>query len=201
MRIAAVILGFSLLLGAEDLVRASDDSGKPLGAHAIAAGSYCRLPEPGEKPACLEPARASYGEFFAAVDGGSVQEETLREVEADLVAKPGSPDAYLALSSLAYGYMRIARSTANSANLEPLLASRLERWNELLSAVYANPGTPQHFHNALRNAAEDIHGHTGVPLSEKLLIALGKVDRAGGRGLRDPLRQVIDRIRGTEVVA
>ena len=46
-----------------------------------ASGAYCPFPEPGQKPACLDPARAKYEEVFAALDDGEVADEHIDALE------------------------------------------------------------------------------------------------------------------------
>jgi len=186
--------GVSQYAGADDVIR------------PISLGSYCTLPEPGEKPACLDPAQASYPDFFASVDDGQLDSESASRLEADLTAKPGSEDAYLALSSLAYGYLQISSAVSASPDASPILSARLERWNGLLSSTYAEETAPEHFRSALREAADDIHSRVGrfgarcgvnsEECSSGLVLALEQIDRGGP--LRAPLRGLIDRFRGGE---
>ena len=178
-------------VGADDVIR------------PIALGSYCTLPEPGEKPACLDPAQTIYPDFFASVEDGQLDTESASRLEADLMADPGSEDAYLALSSLAYGYLRISSAVSTSPDANPVLSARLERWNGLLSSTYAEEAAPEHFRSALREAADDIHsrvaqfdarcGAESEECSSGLVLALQRVDRGGP--LRAPLRGLIDRFR------
>ncbi len=175
----------------------------------IAAGSYCTLPEPGQKPACLAPARAEHPGFFNAVDGGEVDEVASSRLEDVLRNDPGSPDAYLALSSLAYGYMQLAHSAAAAQQGSPVLTARLERWNALISQSYAEQASPDHFKSALLEAARDIQakvaglGATCIggdsasgECSTGLVEALEQIDSHGP--IRDPMRGILDRLLGTE---
>jgi hypothetical protein len=177
--------------------------------HEIKLGSFCRLPEPGEKPVCLQPARDTYGEFFAAVEEGHVSDDLLDGPESALVAEPGSYEAYVALTSIAFGYLSLARHASDTADMNPELAGRLERWNELLSETYARRSVPAHFKDALRQAADDLHfrvsnmrtscvmasGRSGG-CSSGLVGALREADEAGV--VRSPMRRLIERIRGNE---
>jgi hypothetical protein len=175
----------------------------------IAPGSYCALPEPGEAPACLEPARAKHASFFEAVESGRIDAEATNQLEDVLMRQPGTPDAYLALSSLAYGYMSLAQNAETGSEDSALLEARLERWNALISKSYAEPDSPEHFRGALLEAARDIHarvaslgatcttGDAGQgECSSGLLAALERVDSEGP--IRSPLRRLVDRLRGTE---
>lgn len=176
---------------------------------AIAPGSYCALPEPGEQPVCLAPARARHASFFEAIEAGRVDPAATSQLEEILVSNPGSPDAYLALSSLAYGYMNLARQAAAERDTSPVLTARLARWNALLSTSYAEPTSPEHFRSALLEAARDIqdkvsdlgttcseNGAPGEECSSGLVLALERLESGGP--IRSPLRKLVDRFRGDE---
>ena len=45
------------------------------------AGAYCPLPEPGQVPQCLAPAKAEFADFFAAVEAGGVDDSESRRLE------------------------------------------------------------------------------------------------------------------------
>ena len=60
----AVAMLAAVALTPQALLAAGDD--------ATVAGAYCPLPEPGQVPQCLAPARAEFGDFFQAVDTGGV---------------------------------------------------------------------------------------------------------------------------------
>ena len=122
----------------------------------IAPGAYCPLPREHETPRCLEPARAEYGGFFRAVDAGSLDAADASRVEDALVGADASSDAYLALSSLAYGYYRLSQAAAHSPGADPAIAARLERWNQLLSAAYAAQPDDAAWRAAVREAALDL---------------------------------------------
>ena len=89
------------------------------------------------------------------------------------------------------------------------VSRRLERWNHLLSETYTERGVPEHFKQALREAAEDIHfrvanmrtscvmasgKHGGC--SSGLVGALRDADETGV--VRSPMRILLDRLRGAE---
>ena len=78
----------------------ANDSGARAAERPAAAqpGAYCPLPEPGQRPICLEPAQAHYADFFAAVERGRVTAADTAPVEADLDGRAGRERAYLALS-------------------------------------------------------------------------------------------------------
>ncbi len=130
----------------------------------IAPGSYCRLPEPGEEPECLKPARQEYGSFFSALAEGQVDDHTASRVEADVVGDADSAGAYLALSSLSYGYYVLARRVAAEPDADPALVARLERWNGLLAHAFESSADDARYRNAVREAARDLHGRTRVRL-------------------------------------
>jgi hypothetical protein len=120
-----------------------------------AAGAYCPLPPPGQTPRCLDPAKAAYGEFFTALESGVPADAASARVESDLAAGAVSENAYLALSSLAYGYWRLSERAA-AAQADPALALRLERWNSLLREAYATSGEDARYRAAIREAALDL---------------------------------------------
>jgi hypothetical protein len=126
-------------------------------AGEVRPGAYCPFPKAGEKPACLLPAKQQYGEFFTALDQkGDVGQAAAARLEADVAAGAGSENAYLALSSLAYGYYRLSQQAAASQGEDPELVARLERWNQLLASAYAASPHDQRFQDSVREAALDI---------------------------------------------
>jgi len=127
-------------------------------------GAYCPLPAKGEEPRCLAPARENYGGFFAALDGDT-HETDLARVERDLEKGAAAPDAYLALSSLAYGYYRLAAKAAATPGGDPAIVRRLERWNALLAHAYASSAGDVRYRSALRSAAVDLEQRVDVELS------------------------------------
>ena len=103
---------------------------------SAAPGAYCPFPEPGQKPACLAPVQERYPAFLEGADRGRIDEAVTAGVEADLTAASDTRDAYLALSSLAYAYYRLAQREAANPGADPALVRRLEHWNGLLSGLY-----------------------------------------------------------------
>ncbi len=162
------------------------------GAGEIRPGAYCPFPKPGEKPACLLPAKQEYGEFFAALDAnGDIGETAAARLEADVAAGADSENAYLALSSLAYGYYRLAQQAAATPIDDPELVARLERWNALLSRAYASSGQDAEFQDSVREAALDLK-HRAPP------VVLSCLDESGGRvpcDSTDAVLRDIDRLR------
>ena len=162
------------------------------GAGEIRPGAYCPFPKPGEKPACLLPAKQEYGEFFVALDAnGDVGETAAARLEADVAAGAGSGNAYLALSSLAYGYYRLSQQAAATPNDDPELVARLERWNALLSRAYASSAQDADFQDSVREAALDLKRRAPP-------VALSCLDESGGRVPCDSTEAVlrdIDRLR------
>ncbi len=128
----------------------------------IAPGSYCRLPEPGEEPECLDPARQEYGDFFSALAEGLVDDHTAARVEADVVDDADPEGAYLALSSLSYAYYVLAQRMAAEPGADPALVARLERWNGVLARAFESSADDPRYRNAVREAASDLHGRTRV---------------------------------------
>jgi hypothetical protein len=162
------------------------------GAGEIRRGAYCPLPKPGEKPACLLPAKQAYGEFFSALDAsGDVGDTAAARLEADVAAGAGSENAYLALSSLAYGYYRLSQQAAATPNDDPELVARLERWNALLSSAYASSAQDADFQDSVREAALDLRRRAPP-------VALSCLDASGARVSCDSTEAVlrdIDRLR------
>jgi hypothetical protein len=162
------------------------------GAGEIRPGAYCPFPKPGEKPACMLPAKQAYGEFFAALDGnGDVDEAAAARLEADVAAGAGSENAYLALSSLAYGYYRLSQQAAATPNDDPEVVARLERWNALLSSAYASSPQDAKFQASVREAALDLQRRAPP-------VELSCLDQSGARVRCDSTEAVlrdIDRLR------
>jgi hypothetical protein len=174
------------------------------------AGAYCPLPPPGQTPRCLDPAKAQYGDFFASLEQGLPADAAAAPVEADLAAGAGSEHAYLALSSLAYGYWRLSERAAQSSH-DADLALRLERWNALLRDAYAASADDARYRDALREAALDLRrrappvrvrcidasGNT-TECSSTEVVLRGMDATAGEVGLRGALGRLLARIFGEE---
>lgn len=129
----------------------------------VVPGAYCPLPERGELPRCLEPARREYSGFFDALDEGEPSPAAVAALESDLARGGASERAYLALSSLAYGYYRLAQAAAASPGEDPTIVARLERWNELLASAYASSDDDA-YRQAVRSAARDLHARSDIEL-------------------------------------
>ena len=172
---------------------ARSDAGDP-----ASAGAYCPLPEPGQVPQCLAPARAQFGDFFEAVESGNLEERESQRLEAALGGSASPEEAYLALSSLAYGYFRLAQRAAADPQARPELTERLERWNRVLVEAYAENSADPEFQQAVKLAARDIDtkAPTGGPTSE----LLQQISQADGQssGMRGALEGLIGRILGEE---
>ena len=183
-------------------------------AHAageIGVGAYCPLPARGEKPACLEPARAEYGEFFSSVEGGALSDAAAAQVEAAVAAGADSDQAYLALSSLAYGYWQLSKSAVAAQQRNPELVERLERWNALLGMAYDNAADDGAWQQALRTAAQDLQ-RRAPPVTLRCIDDRGEthpcdstdavmrgIDATAGQvGLRGALERLLQRIFGLE---
>jgi hypothetical protein len=125
---------------------------------------YCPLPEAGEVPACLDPAQQTYGEFFSALDAEGVDADSLAPVEDAVGRGSSSEHAYLALSSLTYGYYRLAARAASSGTADPEVVERLVRWNDLLANAYAESAEDPAYRAAVRQAAEELHARAPIAL-------------------------------------
>jgi hypothetical protein len=193
------------LLGVACLVGTARGAGDP-----TAAGAYCPLPPPGETPHCLEPAKRAYGEFFTALEEGVPADAATGRVEADLAAGVASGNAYLALSSLAYGYWRLSERAA-AEQADPALALRLERWNALLREAYAASAQDSPYRAAIREAAHDLR-RRAPPVRLRCVDADGTtsecdsteavlrgIDTASAEvGLRGALERLLERMFGDQ---
>ena len=162
------------------------------------AGAYCPLPEPGQVPQCLAPARAEFGDFFDAVEAGDVDESQARRLEAALARGASGEEPYLALSSLAYGYFRLAQRAAADPHARPELTERLDRWNQVLVEAYADNGADPEFQQAVKQAARDLD--TKAPSQGTTSALLQQIAQADGQssGMRGALEGLIGRILGQE---
>ena len=151
----------------------------PLGASHVRGdgpdqpGAYCPLPKKGETPRCLEPAIAEYGEFFTALEEPDVSETRLARLEGDVAAGADAENAYLALSSLAYGYYRLSQRVAAADDADPRFLARLERWNALLAVAYEQSADDTEFREAVRQAALDLQ-RNAPPVSLRCVDARGE---------------------------
>ena len=93
-------------------------------ADKLGPGAYCPLPEKGRVSECLAPAQATYGDFFDALEENA-SDGALARVEDAVARGPEEEDAYLALSSLSYGYYRLAQRAAESETIDPAVTRRL----------------------------------------------------------------------------
>jgi len=179
------------------------------GAGKIEPGAYCPLPKENEKPSCLVPAKAEYGKFFAALEGDELADDELARVEADVASGATSERAYLALSSLSYGYFRLSQRVAAADGADPRMVARLERWNRLLGEAYTGSAEDERYQSAVREAAVDLrenappvtlrcvdeHGET-VECDSTEVVLRGIDAAAGEVGLRAGLERLLERIVG-----
>jgi hypothetical protein len=156
----------------------------------------------------MQTARAEYGSFLADADAGQVRDETAGALEADLESEER---AYLALSSLAYGYYRLAQWAAAEPSPSPVLTARLDHWNSLLSTLYADSERGSDLREAVLAAARDLHeraprvptqcGDAAGELEEcdsagVLVWTLQNMEEQNQRrGIRGALSRLIDRFR------
>jgi hypothetical protein len=187
IRAATLLAAFSALLQPSLAIAAGTDAS----ASKATPGAYCALPKKGETPKCLGPAMQEYGEFFDALGEEDVDTADLARVERDLSAGGGSDKAYLALSSLAYGYWRLSQRAAADPEADPAIAAQLEQWNAVLAMAYeASPDDPG-FRSAVREAALDVSQRAPA-------VRLRCVDAAGATSECDSTDAVV---RGIDVVA
>jgi len=180
------------------------------GADLIEPGAYCPLPQANEVPECLQPAREEYDHFFAAVDSGQVDDAESARVEAVVAGGGASDNAYLALSSLSYGYYRLAQRVAATPGANPAAIARLERWNALLARAYETSTDDPHYRDAVHAAVTDLHQRTqarvgcadaqGQPAKcDSTEAVLRGIDAAASEvGIRGALQRLLERILGLE---
>jgi hypothetical protein len=180
------------------------------GSDSIQPGAYCPLPRAGEVPECLQPAREEYDDFFAAVDLGQVDEAESAQVEAVVAGGGASENAYLALSSLSYGYYRLAQRVAASPGADPAASARLKRWNALLARAYETSADDPRYREAVHAAVSDLHQRTqarvgcadaqGQPAKcDSTEAVLRGFDAAASEvGIRGALQRLLERILGPE---
>jgi len=204
MRPRGAAAGLVALLALGAAVARADDVGPS------EPGAYCPIPKPGDPPRCLEPAIAEYGEFFDAVEQGRLEDEQpLSRVEGELEAGTRSGAAYLALSSLAYGYYRLSLRAAATPDVDPAIAARLERWNAILAQAYDAAGDDEAFRGAVREAALDLRRNAppiglvcrdarGAPVACDSTDAVlrGLDSTADDVGIRGGLERLLERILG-----
>lgn len=181
------------------------------GSGDVGPGSYCPLPEPGQRPQCLVDAKAKYGaDMFEALDDGDIRDDQLHRLEADVAAGSDSDHAYLALSSLTYAYYRMAQQAAAAPGEDPAVVARLERWNELLAGAFdASPD--EEYRDAMRTAAEDLRDRapdvsvscvdesgqaTQCTATELLIRSYGAA--ADSMGIHGALERIIQRVIGRD---
>jgi hypothetical protein len=156
-------------------------------------------------------AQNEYPAFIASLESGSPEAVAEGQVRADL---DSGDRAYLALSSLAYAYYRLAERAAEAPDQSPVLIARLESWNAMLSQLYERSGDNPALRQAVREAAEDLHrraprletpctgtgNHAADCHSTGLLLrTLREVDASTERhGVRGALTQLLNRLRGEE---
>jgi hypothetical protein len=180
------------------------------GADEIQPGAYCPLPQAGEVSECLQPAREEYDDFFAAVDAGQVDDAESARVEAVVAGGGASANAYLALSSLSYGYYRLAQRVAAAPGADPAAIARLERWNALLAQAYETSTDDPRYREAVHAAVSDLHQRSQVRVGcadaqgqpaecDSTEAVLRGFDAAVSEvGIRGALQRLIERILGPE---
>lgn len=167
-----------------------------VGGDPAQPGSYCLLPDrPGGERRCLAPARQRYGELFESLEeGGAPPPEASQEVEREL--ETGGPGAVLALSSLSYAYWRIALRAAETEEMDPALADRLEEWNRVLATAYERHRHEPELRHEIHTAAADLEARAPESV-EPARGLLGRLDDVDGRlGLRGAIRRVLERVFG-----
>ena len=129
-----------------------------------------------------------------SLEAGGVDDSQSQRLEAALGGSSSDEESYLALSSLAYGYFRLAQRAAVDPEARPRLTARLDRWNQILLDAYSESESRPDFRRALRLAARDLE--TKAPATAGTL--LQQIAQADGRssGMRGALEGLIGRILG-----
>ncbi len=122
----------------------------------VKPGAYCPLPEKGQTPQCLLPAKQEYDEFFTALDEGALSDANVAHLERDVASGAASDTPYLAISSLSYGYYRLAQRAAANAGEDPAVVARLQRWNQLLAQAFDASAQDPAYREAVHAAALDL---------------------------------------------
>jgi hypothetical protein len=202
------LAGATVSLGSAGIAAAADEPARP--------GAYCPFPKAGETPVCFAAVEREYPDFLAAVGDGQVDDGDVASLEQVLRTSDEAEDRALALSSLAYGYFRLAERAASSARPDPALVARLESWNELLGAVYRSARSDPVLRSAVRDAALDLHarapavdagceagaenpGSETCPTTSALLAALRSIDDPNApTGVRGALENLVGRMLARE---
>jgi hypothetical protein len=150
----------------------------------------------------MAPARETWTGYFDALDRGALGDADAAALERAVAEGSASEHAYLALSSLAYGYYQLARREAGRPQQDPAVTTRLARWNALLEHAYAQSPDDEAYRAAVRHAAEDLRVRAPIRLpcrdargadsdcdsTESVLRGLDAADeRAGIRGALERL--------------
>jgi hypothetical protein len=93
--------------------------------------------------------------------------------------------AYLALSSLSYGYYRLAQRAAENQDADPEITARLARWNELLARAYRASPDDERYRAAVKQAALDLHERAPIDLP-----CAGSQGARSCRSTEDVLREI-----------
>jgi hypothetical protein len=197
--LVALVSGGALTIGAPPVEAAGE----------IKPGAYCALPKPGETPHCLDPAKSEYSSFFTALDEGTPDDADAARIEADVTGQGDPGNAYLALSSIAYGYFRLSQRASEAPNVDPEIAARLERWNRILALAYAHDPDDADFRGAVREAVTDLSQNaprvtlrcvdaagTETACDSTEVVLRGVDATAGEVGLRGALSHLLERVLG-----
>ena len=106
-----------------------------------------------------------YEGFFDALEAGDASGAGVQRVETEVAKGAAGEEAYLALSSLSYGYFRLADRAASTPDEDPEIVARLERWNALLARAYENSPDDARYREAVRLAATDLDTRVDFPLT------------------------------------
>jgi hypothetical protein len=115
--------------------------------------------------------------------------------------------AYLALSSLSYGYYRLEQRAAETGAADPEITRRLARWNDLLARAYRVSPDDERYRAAVRQAAVELHERAPVEVPcgsqtdgracRSTEDVLRDIDAMGERvGIRGALANLLRRVFG-----
>ena len=157
----------------------------------------------------MEPAQHEYAEFFTALDEGEISDADAERLESEVASGATGTAPYLAISSISYGYYRLAQRAAESPGEDPEVVARLQRWNELLSAAYDTSAGDPNYRKAVRDAAHDLQqrapavvlacaderGHaTECNSTEAVIRGINRTQETVG--IRGALERLLDRLVG-----
>jgi hypothetical protein len=112
----------------------------------------------------MAPAQQTYSDYFRALASGALADADTAQLEQTVAEGAASEHAYLALSSLTYGYYELARREAGRPEQDPEVALRLARWNALLERAYVASSEDDAYRAAVQRAALELRDRAPITL-------------------------------------